>query len=160
MHNKKWNTIMGTVMVAICLTLTGCDTLSGIRRTVRLNQLPSPDTVVASLNDVPAIKKISYNRAIPSKSWSLYKGVIQNQPYDQISYSSDNARGVVEVQETESGDKTLTLYCLWMNYQPSQQIVEDTRSLMDQVYSSLRRRAPIIPPETEVQEKLINIQKK
>jgi hypothetical protein len=95
----------------ICASLlagaSGCDTLSGVRRTVIVQQLPSPAVVTAALRAVPGVKSIEPKPVEASPGWSLCKGVIHDPPFDQFLYRADPLAGVVKTREAEDGTKTV-----------------------------------------------------
>ena len=135
-----------------CLVTTGCDTFNGVYRTVRLQQLPSNAAIEAALQDVPSISSVRYpaNRPISPSD----KRILQ-----QFGYSSAHSGGVVAVQQTEIGEKTLTLYRTWINYVPPPEVVGETCALMDVVYASLLRHIPELPPKEDLKETLVRVKK-
>ena len=149
---------LGLSLIAFGLLTVGCDTFSGVSRSVRLQQLPPRNSVETALRDVPEVS-FEYHEVRPHTEWSLYEGVIRNPPYEQFCYHSPSAGGVLEIQQTEKGEKILRLYCLWINYRPPWPVIEQTQGLMDEVYASLRKRIPELPPPADVNEHLMHVRK-
>jgi hypothetical protein len=140
---------------SLALVASGCDTISGVRRSVTVQRLPSPTAVTAALRAVPGVTSVERRPVEPSTGWSLYKGVIHDPPFDQFLYRADRLGGVVKTRQTEDGTNTVELYQIWMNYTPPRKVFDDTRSLMDAVYASLRRHSHDLPPTTQMKETLI-----
>ncbi len=133
------------VLPALALVLTsGCNTVSGVRRSVAVSQAPSTDAVDASLRDVPRITAVSF-----------YRDNTSGARIEQFYYSAADLAGVVEIQRHTNGQNTVSLYREWKNRQPTPQELDETRALMDAVYTSLRRHVPDLPPASEVKEELI-----
>ena len=143
----------------LAATALGCDTISGVRRSVTVQRLPSPTVVTAALDAVPGITSVERQPVEASTGWSLYDGVIHDPPYDQFLYRADPLFGIVNARQTEDGTKTIELYSIWMNHTPPRKAFDDTRSLMDAVYASLRRHSPDLPPAAQVKETLVRYPK-
>lgn len=139
---------------SLAATNVGCDTIGGIHRSVSVQRLPSPTVVTAALASVPGITSVERRTVEASTAWSLPDGIIHNPPYDQFFYRADPLFGVVKAQQSEDGTKSIELYSVWMNHTPPQKVFEDSRSLMDAVYASLRRHSPDLPPAAKVKETL------
>jgi len=150
MNKRILQIIVGGIIA--CLAATGCDSFNGVYRTARLQQLPSNASIEAALHDVPAIQKIHYSAAQPVSS-------SDTRILRQSDYSSAHSGGVVAIQQTETGEKALTLYRMWINYIPPPEAVGDTCALMDKVYASLLRHIPELPPKEDLKETLVRVRK-
>ncbi len=133
------------VLPALALVLTsGCNTVSGVRRSVAVSQAPSTADVDASLRDVRRITAVSF-----------YRDNTSGAHIEQFYYSAADLAGVVEIERGNDGHNTVRLYREWKSRRPTRQQLDETRALMDAVYTSLRRHVPDLPPPSEVKEELI-----
>jgi len=145
------------LLVLLLSLLAGCDSVSGVNRSVTLHRLPSRASVEAALRAVPEIEHVGYQQIKPTTVLSTAEGVIHDPPYDMFTYLGDGTGGTVVVRETEKGSKTLELSYLKIGGSLPRSFINRTRTLMDRVYTSLRSHAPEIPPATEVHEDLIRV---
>jgi hypothetical protein len=106
------------------------------------------------LRDVSDIQSFDYREVRPDTASSFARGTFSEPPYHQFTYQSGRAFGAIEFGQIENGRMTLHIYSLWHGRHPSEQNLKDARALMNKVYSSLRRHATALPPESEVKEGL------
>ncbi|HXR48961.1 MAG TPA: hypothetical protein VN784_16110 [Candidatus Limnocylindrales bacterium] len=135
-----------------CFVMTGCDSFNGVYRTARLQHLPSNAAIEAALHDVPATQRVRYSVSQPIAP-------SDTRILRQFDYSSADSGGVVAIQQTETGGKTLTLYRMWIDYIPPPEVIGDTCALMDEVYASLLRHIPGLPPKEDLKETLVRVKK-
>ena len=63
-----------------------------------------------------------------TKSWSLYKGTIEEPEYAQFSCrDTASAFAAVEPKETDETGKQLYVYCIWMNHVPTKDELSNAR---------------------------------
>ncbi len=134
--------------------LTGCDTLSGSSRTVTVNRLPEASVVFAALKSVSGVETVTEREVPPQTSWGLYKGVIHDPAYKQFLFATTTNGGVVETRQNSKGVKTISVYCMWLNHTPPKAKFDQTRSLLDAAYLSLRSADSSLPPPEELKETL------
>jgi hypothetical protein len=138
----------------VLTVLSGCDTGSGVNRTVRLNSLPAADEVEKALREVEGVERVEHRRAQDGGQ----------PPYDQylchgkqFLYRENDFGAVVEIRPAGGTGGELRIYCLWINHSPPRAVIEQRRSLMDKLYEHLRRRLGELPPAEEVREELIRV---
>jgi hypothetical protein len=134
--------------------VSGCDTISGVRRSVTVLKLPPPCLVTAALRAVPGVTSVEHRSVGASSAWSLYEGVIRDPGCEQFLYHTDSLSGVAATRQSEDGTQSIELYRIWINQIPSRKVFDDTRTLMDVVYSSLRQHSPDLPPSIQTKETL------
>ena len=132
---------LSLAILGLALT-SGCKTVHGVGRSVKVRQLPSTDVVAASLRDVPSVSDIVHHPRVSGSP-------------EHFSYRSGELTSVIELAHEESGENTLYLYSYWINHTPSWPVLDQTRALMDTVYASLRQHAPELPAASELKEVLV-----
>ncbi len=135
--------------------LIGCDTVSGSTRTVTVTQLPTAATVTTALNSTPGVQRVTQREVSPATSWGLYEGVIHDPAYNQFSFSTATTGGTLETRKDSKGIMTIRFYSIWMNHTPPKSQFDQTRSLLDAAYLSLRRADPSLPPPEALKETLM-----
>ncbi|WP_035607752.1 hypothetical protein [Haloferula sp. BvORR071] len=144
--------------VLICtfsaLVLTACDIINGTSRTVTVARLPDAPLVVRALKSVPGVQQVKQREVPPRSSWMLPEGIIHDPAFQQFTFSTATTGGTVETREDFKGIRTVHVYSFWMNHTPPKAEFDETRSLLDAAYLSLRRADPTLPPTGEVEETL------
>jgi len=146
-----------TVVIAAfsALGLTSCDLFYGSSRTVEVSRLPEPALVVSALKSVSGVQRVTQREVPPRSSWMLPEGIIHDPAFHQFSFSTATTGGTVETREDYKGVKSVRVYSLWINRQPPKAEFDQTRSLLDAAYLSLRRADPTLPPPGELKESLM-----
>jgi predicted small secreted protein len=139
-HTRSVVTVSFAVLTL--MLASGCKTVHGVGRSVKVQQLPNKMVVEASLRDIPKITQIHHYPANAGHAEKFY-------------YQSGELSGVIELAHEENGANTLFLYSYWINHTPSWPVLDRTRALMDTVYASLRQHAPDLPPPSELKEVLV-----
>ena len=133
---RKIAFVLALLLVAIC---AGCEPMTGVIRTVTLTNAPSNQAIEAALRDVPGSKSFDYEG---SDTWS-----------------TRNGRLVLQVRQIKKGPWILEMRRVSFGHSTLEQL-QEPRRLMDEVYESLRKQSPNLPPQTEVREKLIGLKTK
>lgn len=155
MNEKQLKLLAVLISAFSAMLLTGCDTISGSRRTVQVHRLPEASAVVAALKSVPGVQRVMQREAPPQTSWGLYVGVRRDPAFNLFSFATTTTGGVVETKQDSEGVKTVSVYSYWMNHTPSKAKFDETRALLDAAYLSLRREESSLPPPEELKETLI-----
>ncbi len=127
---------LGLLVLAVC---TGCDPATGVIRTVRLTNAPPNQIIESALRSVPGIKDFEYRSRQGADTWSAGGGML-----------------VLEIRQLRKGERILEMRYLHFGSSTLGEL-DRPRRLMDQVYTSLCREAPSLPPATQVSEKLIRV---
>ena len=135
----KLVSILGVLLLVLA---SGCDPATGVIRTVKLPKVPSNQTVESALRDVPEAKNFDHETVRGADTWFTRDGMLTLE-----LRKARNEKGILELRYLHFGSSTLGE-------------LEGPRRLMDEVYASLRRQAPGLPPPTEVTEKLIRVRTK
>jgi hypothetical protein len=135
----------------LLLLLSGCDNFCGVQRQVQVKRLPSDSEITSAIWRVPGMERVD------TSHWEASNGYEYRLPA-KLPYTIDgdemkSVGGIVIPYEDREGNKWLTLYYGWMNYVPPKHTVDETRSVMDQVYRQLRDSCPYLPPPDDLQEK-------
>jgi hypothetical protein len=150
MHSRRFNSIR---VALLSFLLMGCDVGYGVNRSVGIKTFPLKDEVEKAISTVPGIDRVEYKRVSPAKNL-----VGPTEPsYDSYVYQSGEVWGAVEFRTSTTGKKTLKLYYMTLNRKPSPQKVKEIREKMDEIYSSLRKHIPDLPPPEEVKEELLRV---
>lgn len=136
------------------LALTACDMLYGSSRMVTVSRLPEPALVVRALKSVPGVQRVNQHEVPPRSSWTLPEGIVRDPAFQQFSFSTTTTGGTVETKEDFRGVKIVRVYSFWMNHMPPKAKFDETRSLLDAAYLSLRRADPSLPPPDQIEEDL------
>ena len=132
----KLLSIIGLLVMALT---SGCDPATGVIRTVKLPKPPSNQTVESALSDLPEFKNFAHETQDGADTWSTRDGMVH------LELRRDrNGAGILEMRYLTFGSSTLGE-------------LERPRRLMDEVYASLRKQAPDLPPPTALTEKLIRV---
>jgi hypothetical protein len=144
-------------VLALCWC-AGCDTIHGVSRSIPISALPAPDAVEQALRATPGVTEVTRRDVPASKSWSLYKGTMQESGYAQFSCrDTTSAFAAVEPKETDEAGKQLRVYCIWMNHVPTNDELSNARGLIDRLCSSLHERVPTVPASSSSDDKFIGI---
>jgi predicted small secreted protein len=139
--------------------LAGCSTTRGVQRTVRLNanQRPTEAAIMAAIAATPGVTVLKQQHLPPTNGYGIVE--FRNKAVDRFVYVSDlrHADGVIEISGNDRVGLQLKMYCLFQNSRPSAQQIAATRKLMDDLYASLRRQIPSLPPPDKVTEDLMDV---
>ena len=135
----KGISILSLLVVAITC---GCDPATGVIRTVKLAKAPSNQAVESALRDLPEVKNFEHQAQKGADTWSTRDGKFALE-----IRKAKNGGAILELRSLKFGSSTLGEW-------------DTTRKLMDEVYASLHREAPDLPPPTGVTEKLLRVRSK
>ncbi len=146
---KRFFFRLASLLFVLPFLLVGCfgigDTVYFSRRTAALVRLIPEATVTGAIKAVPGVTLEPTRTMEPYTSLGR-AGLEHSLGGKFYDYHSAEASGEATVTHTHDEGWTLKVGSGWMGGSPSPEALQKSQRLNDQVYLSLRRRYPALPP--------------
>ena len=159
--SKCVKVIMRNVFLLLLLLplalLTGCDPIFGVTRNARVQFMPEPALVGATIKSTPGVDKVDYHFEEGGRplTWSGIKP--PDQVYTFVYRGGTNVHGAVQfiVDYKKSVEYSQTL--LEMGRPPAQEWIDATRPVMKQIEVELEKNCGLTNLQTKVVERCIRV---
>lgn len=136
-----------------CLIVIGCAPAYYLERTVNLGTMPSKEAIEAALREVPEIQPVEDRPKQNEGQQVRLEGTLAKRAGDAADSGAGNGTLAVRLWQSPEYGNEMRLSRRWQYFEPKPIEVEWTRGVMDNVYASLRKHMPELPPASEVHER-------
>jgi len=141
------------LLFPLLIVLTGCDPVFGVSRRARVQFMPAPTRVGATIKATPGVDNVEYRETEGSRPLTL-TGI---KPPDQIHtfmYSGgSNVHGVVQFKIDYEQTVWYSQTLLRIGRRPPQEWVDATRPVMKQIETELEKHCGLTNLQESVVEK-------
>ena len=137
---------------------SGCHSTSAVVRGTAVFKAPNFECISNAVMRVPGITQIMPVNVTPEPTWTVYHRESRQLPYENFLYLGEhNMRGMITLKPQWKGATILEFSKIWVDQTPSNEEVEKTRRLMDNIYSAISEQCGNLPPPENVQEQFIGL---
>jgi hypothetical protein len=155
----KPNICLPLFAAIVAFLISGCHSTHAVVRGTTVSKTPTFECISNAVIRVPGVTQIMPVNVTPEPNWTVYHRHSRQLPYENFLYLGEqNMRGMITIKPQWKGATIFQMSRIWADRTPSNEEVDLTRRLMDEIYSALSQECGGFPPLEHVSEQFLDLQ--